>query len=434
ILYLDPYAAGCVALFGALLGGVLTFTRGRMRDLAADELYRSNRAFAYLVDLLHGIETIKAMGNQATTVRRYVGELTHHVNATVARESQQGAWEAVVGALRLACPLAVLALGTWRCLAGQVTVGHVLAAATLASGFFLPLSSLFGTVLSLELIEQHVRYVQDIMATAPEQEPARRRPAPPLGGQVSLEGACFQYPGVGGFRLEDCTVKIRAGEFVAIVGRSGSGKSTFAKLLVGLYTPTSGRVAFDGIDLRELELDSVRRQIGFVPQRPTFMTDSIRRIIAGGRTGITLEQVMEASRRAHIHEEVSALTLGYETALNPEGGALSGGQRQRVALARALVGNPRFLLLDEATSALDAQTELAVQGELAGLSCTRIVVAHRLSSVVRADRILVMSTGRIVDEGRHEELSSRPGLYRELIAGQLAGRTDPGALDERASR
>jgi ATP-binding cassette subfamily B protein len=222
------------------------------------------------------------------------------------------------------------------------------------------------------------------------------------------------------FAVRSVSLEIEAGSFVALVGSSGAGKSTLALLLTGLYRPTSGRVLYDGMDLETLDRVTLRRQLGIVLQQPYLFADSIRSNIALGDEGMPLARVVEAAKKAKIDDFVQTLPLEYDTPISDGGSSLSGGQRQRVALARALVRRPSILLLDEATSHLDAESEREVFEELANLRATRLVIAHRLSTVVRADTILVMENGEIVEAGRHDDLLARSGRYAELVRAQLS--------------
>jgi ABC-type bacteriocin/lantibiotic exporter with double-glycine peptidase domain len=210
---------------------------------------------------------------------------------------------------------------------------------------------------------------------------------------------------------------VPAGSTVALVGASGSGKSTLARVLLGLHEPTEGEVLFDGIRPGAVALPTLRRQLGVVSQDCVLFTGTIAENIALGRPDADRADVEAAARLAALHDEVAAMPMGYDTVLR-EGTGLSGGQRQRVALARALLGRPRVLLLDEATSALDTATEAVVAANVAALRQTRIVIAHRLSTVRGADRILVLDGGRVVEQGTHPELLALGGRYAALVAHQ----------------
>jgi ABC-type bacteriocin/lantibiotic exporter with double-glycine peptidase domain len=288
-----------------------------------------------------------------------------------------------------------------------------------AAGFLGPLANLVTTAQQLQLLGSYLERIDDVMRTPPEQDRSKVRLAPVLKGRITLEHVSFRYGPAAPLVVSDVSVDITPGQFVAIVGRSGSGKSTLARLLVGLYAPTSGRILYDGMDLAELEVRSLRRQMGIVPQQPFLFGSSIRQNIAIADPSLSLEAVTDAARLAAIHDDVLAMPMGYETLLLDGGASLSGGQRQRVALARALVHKPAVLLLDEATSALDALTEAQVHGSIARLHSTRIVIAHRLSTVVNADMILVMQDGQLVEQGTHTLLLARGGPYATLVGAQV---------------
>jgi ABC-type bacteriocin/lantibiotic exporter with double-glycine peptidase domain len=219
--------------------------------------------------------------------------------------------------------------------------------------------------------------------------------------------------------LRDISLDIRAGMKVALVGASGSGKSTLGKLLLGMYLPTSGRILIDGKDVASLDLQALRRRIGAVLQEPHLMAGSIRDNIAMGAESAPLARVVEAAQRAALHDDIEKMPMGYSTLVSEGGSAFSGGQRQRCVIARAMLGSPALLLLDEATSALDNLSQAVVERHLAESTATRIVVAHRLSTVIDADLIVVLDRGRIVEQGTHDSLLRARGAYHDLVRAQL---------------
>ncbi|HUJ58730.1 MAG TPA: ABC transporter transmembrane domain-containing protein [Kofleriaceae bacterium] len=264
-----------------------------------------------------------------------------------------------------------------------------------------------------------------VIDTVPEiRDPEAPRALPAGGGAIAFERVSFTYPARPGQQvLDEVDVAIRPGEVVALVGPSGAGKSTFLSLLYRFYDVDAGRVTFEGVDVRELPLAELRRSLAMVAQEPVLWAGTIRDNIAYGRAGATDDEIVQAAKDASAHDFISAFPEGYATRIGERGTKLSGGQKQRVALARALVANPRVLILDEATSNLDAESEAAVQAALARVRADRttIIVAHRLSTVRDADRIIVIDGARVVEQGAHDELMERRGTYHRLVEHQLVG-------------
>jgi ABC-type bacteriocin/lantibiotic exporter with double-glycine peptidase domain len=256
---------------------------------------------------------------------------------------------------------------------------------------------------------------------APEQNPDEVEPAGTLHGEIEIDGVGFRYTETAPEVVKDARLHIEPGQMIGIVGKSGSGKSTLAHLILNLYRPTEGRILYDGVDLEKLDAASVRAQLGIVPQNSYLFGTSVRGNISLTKPEASNEEIESAARLACIHDDITALPMRYDTILSDGGTSISGGQRQRIALARSLVHEPAILLLDEATSSLDAVTEAQIYGNLQGLDCTRIVIAHRISTIRRADLIVVMEDGRFVEQGTHDELMSLGGLYLQLANSQSAG-------------
>jgi len=240
-----------------------------------------------------------------------------------------------------------------------------------------------------------------------------------LTGDIEVQHAMFRYHQDGPLVLRDVSFQIPAGEFVAFVGPSGSGKSTLLRLLLGFETVEGGSVSYDGQDVGSLDIRAVRRQIGVVLQSGRLLSGDIFTNIVGS-VAATLEEAWEAARMAGLAEDIEAMPMGMHTVVNDGGGTLSGGQRQRLLIARAIVNKPRILLFDEATSALDNRTQAIVSKSLESLRATRVVVAHRLSTIINASRIFVLERGRLVQTGSYAELMEQKGPFAELAKRQIA--------------
>lgn len=275
-----------------------------------------------------------------------------------------------------------------------------------------------ASIAVLRVVPSYQR-ARPILQTVPEVTAAKADPGD-LSGEIEISHVTFRYASKGPLVLDDVSLHVRRGEFVALVGPSGSGKSTLLRLLLGFETPESGAVFYDGQNLSSLDIRAVRRQLGVVLQNSQLITGDLYSNIVG-QSALSLEVAWEAARQAGLDEDIRQMPMGMHTFISAGGSTLSGGQRQRVLIARALARKPRILLFDEATSALDNQTQAVVSRSLDQLDATRIVIAHRLSTVINADRIVVFSKGRIVQEGTYAELMAQPdGLFAELARRQLA--------------
>jgi ATP-binding cassette, subfamily B, bacterial HlyB/CyaB len=318
---------------------------------------------------------------------------------------------------------ALLWFGASLVIKGELTIGQFVAFNMLIGNVTGPLMSVVGLWDELQEVLISVERLNDVFAAKPEEVPgAPMMILPAIEGEICFDKVSFSYDGDEDLpTLQNLSFRTAPGETIAVVGRSGSGKSTLIKLLQGLYYPTRGRILTDGHDIRHISPHSLRSRQGVVPQECFLFSGTILDNIRMHHPDATLEAVVEVAKLAEAHSFIQDLPLGYNTKVGERGANLSGGQRQRIAIARALLGDPDMLILDEATSSLDTESERRFQQNLERISRDRttFIIAHRLSTVQHADRILVLDRGILVEQGQHHELIQAQGLYYHLAQQQL---------------
>ncbi|HKU43138.1 MAG TPA: peptidase domain-containing ABC transporter [Polyangiales bacterium] len=423
----------CIALgVAGLQVAILLLASRRNAQLVVEGLAAQSQLEAYQVEMLSGIETLKSMGAGERAFSRWTDLYVNSLNRSIARDRLDGTFQTLVNTLRFCGPVCLMLAGANSVLQGTLSLGAMLGLSALGAGFLDPVANLVGTAMRLTQLRAYMERIEDVLETPSETSnprPAQERAAVgALAGSIQVSELSFKYPSEPNLTLQRLSFIAAPGESLAIVGPSGSGKSTLARLLAGLYTPMSGTIAFDGRELRNWDLLALRERLGIVTQDTRLFSGSIRDNVALFDPGISHEEVEAACRLACLHDTIAQMPMGYDTMLADGGSSLSGGQRQRLSLARALVRKPGVLILDEATSALDTATERAVQDNLRALRCTRVIVAHRLSTVVEADKILVLERGRIVGVGSHADLIDYCPTYRDLVHSQAEaeGGTAPG--------
>ena len=387
---------------------------------------KAAEADSHMVESVTGVGTVKATATERRVRWKLEGLIVKSLNVEFRAAMTGMAANSIGNILQTLNTIILFWYGAYLVIGGELSVGQLVAFNLLVGNVTRPILSLIDLWREFQEINIALERLNEVFDAKPEEDATKPGliHMPRIRGQIKFEGVTFRYPTRPDKNaLQNINLEIYPGQTVALVGRSGSGKSTFANMLLRLHEPNEGRILLDGYDLRQVSISSLRAQVGVVPQEIFLFSGTIRENISFGDPDAPLEQVVGAAMLAGAHEFISELPLGYETKIGERGQSLSGGQKQRIAIARALFKKPRILIFDEATSALDTESERAIQQNLDSIlkDRTTFIIAHRLSTVRNADLIIVMDKGAIIELGTHYSLMEEKGMYYYLNGQQLEG-------------
>lgn len=423
ILFLYSATLAWIVLGFTLVIAMITLVikgpyRRRLQALYAAEGKRQSM----LVETIAGMETVKALATEPIKAREWADSTSRAVTMQLSVGKISHLVKGLSKYLGQLMSMMIIFVGAQMVFSGDVSIGALIAFNMLAQRVSGPLIQLVGLVNEFEQASISIEMLGEVMNKKPEQASLGGL-TPTIKGNLEFDGVTFRYGTDGPPALDNISFKVEAGQVVGIVGRSGSGKSSLLRVLQGFYRPASGMVRIDGTDMREIDLAHLRMNTGVVLQESFLFKGTVRDNIAMTRPDAAFADIMQAAKMAGADEFIQRLSQGYDTQLEEGASNLSGGQKQRLAIARSLLRQPRFLIMDEATSALDPESEAIVQANLDHISDGRtvIIVSHRLSTLVNVDKILVIDEGKIIDQGRHDELLERCSIYHHLWAQQNRG-------------
>jgi len=428
---IDPWLALITLIPLPIISWLIHIVRDRLRT----GFEQIDRVWAevtnVLADTIPGIRVVKAFAQEAREAQRFRAANRHNLEVNDRLNRIWSLFAPTVGLLTEVGVLVVWVAGIWMISHDRITVGVLTAFLAYITRFYTRLDSMSRIVSTTQKAAAGAKRIFDILdhvSSVPE--PVKPVTLPAISGAIRLENVHFRYGNRAILRGID--LEIRPGEMIGLVGHSGSGKSTLVNLICRFYDVSEGSIRIDGIDLRSLAVAEWRKHIGLVLQEPFLFFGTIAENIAYGKPDATREEIVAAARAAHAHEFILRQPFGYDSLVGERGQSLSGGERQRISIARALLINPKILILDEATSAVDTETEFEIQQALNNLirGRTTIAIAHRLSTLRRADRLVVMDRGKIVEIGRHDELMARQGHYWRLYMAQSKQLDEPPPLGE----
>jgi ABC-type bacteriocin/lantibiotic exporter with double-glycine peptidase domain len=381
----------------------------------------SGKSMGFAIGALQHMEAIKAAGNESDFFSRWAGYYAKSLNAEREINTKDVVITSVPYLLQSLSTAALLGIGAWRIIHGDLTIGMLLALQALLAAFLNPLMQMVNLGSTLQTLKIDIARLNDVLKNKIDRvftfskEVAQQENGYKLNGYLELKNITFGYSPLSPPLIDQLNLKLKPGQRVALVGPTGCGKSTIAKMVRGLYEPWSGEILYDGKPIQEIPRNVLHHSIASVDQDIFLFSGKIKDNLTLWDSTISESEIIQAAKDAQIHDEILKRKENYEAKLTEGGANLSGGQRQRLEIARALVLSPSILIMDEATSALDSTSEELISRNIRKRGCTCVMIAHRLSTIKDCDEILVLDQGKVVQRGTHDELRSLPGIYQELI-------------------
>lgn len=418
LFYLSPIIS-VIALLAFVLSGIaITYTRRRILETNQSEISETSRLQTIQSEMVYSIINIKMTGTEENIYNKWNNQFLISLDKHAETMRYNNIHNTLIYVLNQIGPLVMLALSIWQHINGKISIGEVMALYSAGTTFMSVCVSIFTSVDDFLLSSQYLERINEIMVEK-EEKYLEDGMDVICDGSIELRDVAFSFTNHSAVVLDNISLKIEPGQKVAFVGASGAGKSTLGKVLLGIYEPTKGEILYNGIQLNKLNRKALRRQMGVVPQEVILLNDSIYNNIEMFRNEVTKEKVESAAEIAQVKNEIEEMPMKYNTVVSDMGNNISGGQRQRIGFARAIVNTPRILVLDEATSSLDTINEGKISQHLKNMGCTRVVIAHRISTIIDSDVIYVMKEGKIVECGSHEYLMRLNGVYKQLYENQV---------------